>query len=132
MKIKLFFDTSVFFAAFVKNKYYARKILHDFDAEKFTTLLVLKEFRKVLSSKGYSSYDINYFVEVMESVCIVVNDYPAAQFKKFEIADKSDKPFLCAAVRLGCILISEDNAFLKDAKRYVKSMSSEGIIRNYK
>ncbi len=79
---------------------------------------------------GFSQERINYSVDYVSECCTVMKNAPKARFSKYSIQDKNDVPVLAGAAQESAVLVTEDNALKKDAKKYLECETpSEALKR---
>jgi predicted nucleic acid-binding protein len=121
-ELKLFIDTTVAVSALTgRNK--DAWILLESGKKKVVSLFVndfvIKEIRRTLKELDFSQEKINYAVGYVSECCTVRKNVPKAKFSKYNIQDKNDIPILAGAVQELAVLVTEDNTFKNDAKKYL-------------
>ncbi len=96
----------------------------------FLNEFVIKEIRRTLKELGFSQERINYSVDYVSECCAVMKNAPKAKFSKYNIQDRNDLPILAGAAQESAVLVTEDNALKKDAKKYLECQTpSEALKR---
>ena len=121
--LKFFIDTTVAISALTgRNK--DAWILLESGKKKvvflFVNDFVIKEIRRTLKELDFSQEKINYSIDYVSECCTVMKNAPKAKFSKYNIQDKNDIPILAGAVQESAVLVTEDNALKKDAKKYLE------------
>ncbi len=122
-ELKLFIDTTVAVSALTgRNK--DAWILLESGKKRVVSLFVndfvVKEIRRTLKELDFSQDKINYSVDYVSECCTVLKNAPKTKFSKYNIQDKNDVPVLAGAVQESAVLVTEDNALRKDAKKYLE------------
>lgn len=128
MATKIFLDSTTFIGAFTKRSPASVLILES-PIEKCTNEYVIKEIRRILKDEyPFTSDQINRAVAHIESKCEILKTPSAEEYSKIGIRDKSDRPIICSAKKIGAILITDDYLLYHDAKKYVVSKRPEEFL----
>lgn len=125
----LFLDTTVLFSGLSFQYGISHKILLEHRTQKYTNEFAIKELRKILKEKSHADETaINYSVDIIKEACLIVADPSREETSRVELTDKADKPIVCSAMKLNCILITEDRRLRKEAAKYVETKTPEELI----
>jgi len=121
MKKRFFLDTSIIIAALTKTSPVAFKIVFKSDWSLHTIDYVMRETYHVLRNRvKMTEAQIGAALDELRKHIEVHRDLPAKASSKLNVRDKADKPMIYAAMKMGCILIIQDEKAYQDAKRYVE------------
>lgn len=95
----------------------------------FVNDFVVKEIRRTLKELDFSQEKINYSVDYVSACCVILKNAPRAKFSKYNIHDKNDQPILAGAVQESAVLVTEDNALKKDAKKYLECETPSEVLK---
>ena len=117
---KAFLDTSVLIGQILKLSTKAQRIFTDNSIEKYTNEYALKELYHVLKKKyGFTELEIAYAIDYIREICIILPNPITNEMKKINIRDRSDRPFVCSAMKYNLELYIDDMKTLTDAEKYV-------------
>lgn len=120
-KKKVFLDTSILISRVTKRSKEAIKIFKDPEIEKYSNKLALKELYHVLKDEfDYSELEISYALDYLRANCVVLPIPSKNEIKKIKLRDKSDRPFVCSALKYDLELYIDDFKTFQDAEQYVK------------
>jgi predicted nucleic acid-binding protein len=125
-ELKFFIDTTVAISAITgRNK--DAWILLESGKKRLISLFVnefvIKEIRRTLKEFDFSQERINYAIDYVSECCTLRKNIPKAKFSKYVIQDKNDIPVLAGDVQESAILVTEDNALIIDAKKYLECVN---------
>jgi predicted nucleic acid-binding protein len=82
----------------------------------------LKELYHVLKDEiKFSDLEISYALDYLRSKCIILPTPSKNEMKKIKLRDKSDRPFVCSALKYNLELYIDDFKTFKDAEKYIKA-----------
>jgi hypothetical protein len=119
-----FFDTTILVWALQDEAGPAHKAVFSKDplAHRFTSWTAIKELRRVFRDHpeyGVPVHDVESFVqELLLHLNVVPRAEPAALLG-IKIRDKSDRPLVAEARRIGAVLVTADHHLAEDAKAYI-------------
>ena len=118
--IRVLLDTSVLLGHILDLSKEASRVFNDGSIEKYTNEYALKEVYHVLKMNSYSELEISYVIDYIREECIILPNPSKNEMKKVEIRDKSDRPFVCSAMKYDLILYIDDFKSFQDARKYVR------------
>jgi predicted nucleic acid-binding protein len=120
-KKKVFLDTSILIGRVTKRSKETIKVFKDPELELYTNELALKELYHVLKDEfKFSDLEISYAIDYLRAKCIILSTPPKNEMKKIKLRDKSDRPFVCSALKYNLELYIDDFKTFQDAEKYVK------------
>ncbi len=119
--IRVLLDTSVLLGHILDLSKEASRVFNDGSIEKYTNEYALKEVYHVLKKNSYSELEISYVIDYIQEECIILPNPSKNEMKKIIMRDRSDRPFVCSAMKYDLILYIDDFKSFQDARKYVRA-----------